>query len=385
MTTSGRRPGAADRPRWAMLPTPSRPRVSPLEAPRLRVLLLVPAAGAQLGNVVRDPPVERQDQRRWSARPRRSSSCPDSSTRRCRGARPPPRRSCCSPRRPAPPGRARPASSISAVTLVLRTTRTSARVSAIAPVSASSFRSGCVHHLAAGGPQALDPALLEFVRDQHLHLMPSVRMSGRRPRRRSDQVRRAGRPRSLGSNQVDLGGMIPPASAIAINSSMVTGNRRTPPPPARCRPACSSAPVPRIPPTKSIRLSVRTSPMPEERRQHRPAAGSTSSAIGGAGPAAPRRQLEACTSGRRGTSRTWPALRRRAQPAGRHSLAASARNASGERPPDPSRRGCRAGSASGHGGRPRRGRVRTSPRRRPPRSACARRAALAARWWPSAM
>ena len=41
---------------------PEQPERRAVDAARLRVLLLVPTAGAQVGDVVRDPPVEREDQ-----------------------------------------------------------------------------------------------------------------------------------------------------------------------------------------------------------------------------------------------------------------------------------------------------------------------------------
>jgi hypothetical protein len=45
-----------------MLPKPSRPSAGPYRPARLRVLLLVPAARAQVGDVVGDAPVEREHQ-----------------------------------------------------------------------------------------------------------------------------------------------------------------------------------------------------------------------------------------------------------------------------------------------------------------------------------
>ncbi len=73
---------------------------------------------------------------------------------------------------------------------------------------------------------------------------------------------------SFGSNQVDFGGMMPPASEIAIRSSTVTGNIENATAALPESTACSSAAVPRAPPTKSMRLSVRMSPMPQHRLEH---------------------------------------------------------------------------------------------------------------------
>ena len=68
--------------------------------------------------------------------------------------------------------------------------------------------------------------------------------------------------RSFGSNHVDLGGMMPPASAIAIRSSMPTGNSENATAARPLATSRSSSACPRIPPTKSMRLSVRGSPTP---------------------------------------------------------------------------------------------------------------------------
>src|SRR5262245_18738970 len=67
---------------------------------------------------------------------------------------------------------------------------------------------------------------------------------------------------SLGSNQVDLGGMMPPASDTASRSSMAVGQsaKATAISPELTR--RSSSPNPRPPPTKSMRLSVRGSLTP---------------------------------------------------------------------------------------------------------------------------
>ena len=138
----------------------------PVQALRLRVLLLVPLAGAQLGDVVGNAPIEREDQREAPAPPRRWRSCRDSSTRRCRASTPRPRRSCCS-RRPARTiSDSRPASSIGAVTFVPRTTSTSAPLDRDRLRQRVVLQVRLVDDLAAGGLQAVDAALLELVGDE---------------------------------------------------------------------------------------------------------------------------------------------------------------------------------------------------------------------------
>ena len=65
--------------------------------------------------------------------------------------------------------------------------------------------------------------------------------------------------RSFGSNQVVLGGIILPVSAMVINWSMVTGYKAKA---AAISPESTrffNSPKPRIPPTKSIRVLVRRS------------------------------------------------------------------------------------------------------------------------------
>lgn len=68
--------------------------------------------------------------------------------------------------------------------------------------------------------------------------------------------------RSFGSNQVVLGGMMLPVSAMSISCFIVTGyNARA----TRISPLSTrrfSSPSPRMPPTKSMRLSERRSLMP---------------------------------------------------------------------------------------------------------------------------
>src|SRR5204862_8227472 len=101
-----------------------------------------------------------------------------------------------------------------------------------------------VDDIAAGRLQSLDAALLELVGDQDLHIVWTSRPS-----------------RSFGSNHVDFGGMMPPSSAIDIRSSMVTGCMEKATAARPSLTADSSAAVPRAPPTKSIRLSLRMSPI----------------------------------------------------------------------------------------------------------------------------
>lgn len=68
--------------------------------------------------------------------------------------------------------------------------------------------------------------------------------------------------RSLGSNQVVLGGMMLPLSAMSVSCFIETGNmaKATAISPESTR-RCSSA-NPRMPPTKSIRVERRRSSMP---------------------------------------------------------------------------------------------------------------------------
>src|ERR1017187_1876188 len=69
--------------------------------------------------------------------------------------------------------------------------------------------------------------------------------------------------RSLGSNQVLLGGMMPPASAMAMRSSMLVGNSEKAQAYSPALTSFSSSAVPRMPPTKLMRLLVRGSAMPK--------------------------------------------------------------------------------------------------------------------------
>ena len=68
--------------------------------------------------------------------------------------------------------------------------------------------------------------------------------------------------RSFGSNQVLFGGMIPPPSATVINSSMLVGNIENAHAYWPLLTSFSSSGVPRMPPTKWMRLLVRGSSTP---------------------------------------------------------------------------------------------------------------------------
>src|SRR5207253_6957368 len=68
--------------------------------------------------------------------------------------------------------------------------------------------------------------------------------------------------RSFGSNHVDFGGMIASASDTVISSSTLTGYIENATAALPLSTSCSSATVPLAPPTKSIRRSVRISPIP---------------------------------------------------------------------------------------------------------------------------
>jgi hypothetical protein len=75
--------------------------------------------------------------------------------------------------------------------------------------------------------------------------------------------------RSLGSNQVLLGGMIWSASEMAMSCSTVTGNIEKATAKSRLSTSFSSSAVPRIPPMKSMRLLVRGSSMPRRGARRR--------------------------------------------------------------------------------------------------------------------
>src|SRR3954468_1349895 len=104
------------------------------------------------------------------------------------------------------------------------------------------FEIRLIDDVAAGGFQAVETALLELVGDEHFH------------------IRWINKPsRNFGSNQVDFGGMISPASETAIRSATLTGYSENPTAALPESTSVSSPLVPRAPPTKSMRLSVRTS------------------------------------------------------------------------------------------------------------------------------
>ena len=68
--------------------------------------------------------------------------------------------------------------------------------------------------------------------------------------------------RSFGSNHVLLGGMMPPASAIVIRSRMLVGYIENAQAYSPEFTSFSNSPVPRMPPTKFIRLLVLGSSIP---------------------------------------------------------------------------------------------------------------------------
>ena len=168
---------------WAMLPKPSRPERAALEARRLRELLLVPTSGAQLGDVVGDPPVEGEDQPEGQLRDRDGSSCRGSWRRRCRAPRRRPRRSCCS-RRP----RARSARGWAAVHHRGGHLRRAddehlgARCRRSASARASSLRPGSKTTSQPAAVEAVEAGLLELVGDEDLHGALRVARGGWGPR-----------------------------------------------------------------------------------------------------------------------------------------------------------------------------------------------------------
>ncbi len=150
--------------------------------------------------------------------------------------------------------------------------------------------------------------------------------------------------------------MIPPASAIAISSSTVVGYMAKATSAAPLSTSRISSAGPRMPPTKSMRLSVRGSPIAEERREDvHPAAAARRAtppdrATGCASSVervpAPREIHRASTLARR-VGPPGSTGRRVAQLGEKH-VGRPARR-------DPSRRGDTAGSASRNRGRRRRG------------------------------
>ena len=111
----------------------------------------------------------------------------------------------------------RPASSIAAVTFVPRTTSTSAPLDANRLGQRVVLQVRLVDDLAAGGLQALDAALLELVGDRTF--IGQLAADGDRE---SDSCT-SSPSRSLGSNQVDLGGMMP--AAVRDRHQVLDGHR----------------------------------------------------------------------------------------------------------------------------------------------------------------
>src|SRR3954468_2236754 len=217
------------------------PERAPVEPARFRILLLVPRPGAQIGDVVGHAAIERQQQREREFGDRDGVL----------------------------------AGAVRHVDAALRCRRDVDRVVAGAGADHQRQRAGLEHrrgdggaaddehirrrianrrgqrvvfeirlidHVAAGGFQAVETALLELVGDEHFH------------------IRWINKPsRNFGSNQVDFGGMISPASETAIRSATFTGYSENPTAALPESTSVSSPLVPRAPPTKSMRLSVRTS------------------------------------------------------------------------------------------------------------------------------
>ena len=109
---------------------------------------------------------------------------------------------------------------------------------------------------------------------------------------------------------------------------------RTPRRPCRSLTSRSSSAGPRMPPTKSMRLSVRGSPTPRSGARTRRCSTSTSSASSGAAAPAPASAARRRTTGRRDTSTPRPCGRRgRARRHRTPRAFSAARNASGVWPP----------------------------------------------------
>ena len=192
-------------------------------------------ARAQLGDVVGNAPIDRQDQRE-----RQLGDGDRVLARTVRHVDAAARRAATSIVLTPAPARtisdSPPASSIASVTCVERTTST------CAPARASAWtrrrRSGparrsrrsrrpsgrrsrtCSNLSAIRTFMMLAGRALLVGREPFVGRAPLVESSACR-----DQIRCDSRPsRSFGSNQVDFGGMMPPASAMRIRSSTVTGN-----------------------------------------------------------------------------------------------------------------------------------------------------------------
>ena len=167
------------------------------QAARLRVLLLVPRAGAQLGDVVGDAAVEREQQRerelgdgdRVLARAVRHV---DAALRRGRR-----RRSCCSRRRRARRARARPLRASAPVTArAAHDEHVGAASSRIAVAQRVVLQIGLIDDVAAGGLQTVDAALLEFVGDENFQSTASLDVTASCTIRRESATRRAASART---------------------------------------------------------------------------------------------------------------------------------------------------------------------------------------------
>ena len=159
---------------WPMLPTPSRPSVWPYRPCAFEYSFLFHFPARRSATLSGHPAIERQDQREGElgdgdgvlARAVR-----DVDAARRRGRR---RRWCCSRRRRARSATAGPRRA-SAPSPSCRAPRARRPASRRSPrVSASSFRSGSLDDLAAGGLQPVDAALLELVGDQDFHAAASA-------------------------------------------------------------------------------------------------------------------------------------------------------------------------------------------------------------------
>src|SRR6185295_6688596 len=128
------------------------------------------------------------------------------------------------------------------------TTSTSGASFLIASTSASSFRSGWyeVSQPIACKPSRPDCSNLSAIKTRIVFQIVCISKPSL----------------SLGSNQVDLGGMISFASETINNSATVVGNSENATAALPSSTRRSSSFVPRSPPMKSIRLSVLTSLMP---------------------------------------------------------------------------------------------------------------------------
>ena len=193
----------------------------------------------------------------------------------------------------------RPASSIAAVTFVPRTTSTSAPLGGSPPSSAVVLEVGLVYDLTAGGPQAVEAALLELVGDQHFHDTPSYQMD----QQSVAQLRLE--PRRL--RRHDAAGVGNRHQIVDRHRVHREGDGRR----AGVDGAASRPSTPRAPPTKSMRLSLRMSPMPSIARARCRWRSATSRALRASRPPGSHAGDQSRTIGRRGTSRPRPGAGRR--------------------------------------------------------------------------